>query len=162
MTVEPEGEAAERCQEVADRLQAIEEELEAEAEDDLPADPEALHAEHERLGAEHDALTTGWSAEDRACAGVLAYWDGEGIRTMAGLIRPEDREDRSAAGGGAVGTADAPGGGVKDDGAGSGLDAAEGDAPPDLVLSASLEGDLRTERAAVIGAGLAADPRARP
>ena len=156
VAVEPEGEDAERCREIADRLQAIEEELDAEHEDDLPDDPEALHAEHERLGEEYDALTTGWSAEDRACAGVLAYWDGGGIATVAGLIRPGDREDRqgSPAGPPPAGGATAATAG----GDGPGIDGAEEDAPQDLVLSASLEGDLRTERAAVIGAGLAADP----
>ena len=155
VTVEPDGEDAERCREVADRLQAIEEELDAEHEDDLPDDAEALHAEHERLGEEHDALTTGWSPEDRACAGVLATWDGSGITTVAGLIRPEDREERRGPPGGATAAGGAATGSAGEDGAGPGQD---DDAPQDFVLSASLEGDLRTERAAVIGAGLAADP----
>ena len=155
VAVEPEGEDAERCREIADRLRAIEEELEAEHEDDQACDPEALHAEHERLGAEHDALTTAWSPEDRARAGVLATWDGGGITTVAGLIRPQDLEERRGSPGGAMAAGGATGGTAADDGAGPGQD---DDAPQDLVLSASLEGDLRTERAAVIGAGLAADP----
>ena len=156
VAVEPEGEDAERCREIADRLQAIEEELEAEHEDDQACDPEALHAEHERLGAEQDALTTAWSPEDRARAGVLAYWDGGGITTVAGLIRPQDLEERqgSREGATAAGVATTTTGGED----GAGIDGAEEDAPQDLVLSASLEGDLRTERAAVIGAALAADP----
>ena len=158
VAVEPEGEAGERCREIADRLQAIEEELDAEHEDDLPADAEALHAEHERLGAEYDARTTGWSPEDRARAGVLAYWDGGGIRTMTGLIRPGDLEERRGSPGGATAAGGAATGSASEDGAGSGIDSPEEDAPQDLVLPASLEGDLRTERAAVIGAALAADP----
>ena len=157
VAVEPEGEDAERCREIADRLQAIEEELDAEHKDDLPADAEALHAEHERLGEEYDALTTGWSPEDRACAGVLAYWDGGGITTVAGLIRPEDREERQVPPAGPTADGGATGATEGEDGAG--LDGAEDDdAPRNLVLSASLEADLRTERAAVIGTGLAADP----
>ena len=155
VTVEPEGEAAERCREIADRLQIIDEELDAEHEDDLPDDSEALHAEHERLGEEHDALTTAWSPEDRARAGVLAYWDGDGIATVTGLIRPGDREEHQGSREGATAAGGATTGSASEDGAGPGQD---DDAPQDLVLPASLEGDLRTERAAVIGAGLAADP----
>ena len=155
VTVEPEGEAAERCQEIADRLLALDEELAPEHEDDVPDDIEALEAEHERLNDEHRALTTGWSPEDRARAGVLAFWDGGGIRTMAGLIRPGDREERQGSPGGTTAAGSATGGTAADEEAGPGQD---DDAPQDLVLSASLEGDLRTERAAVIGAGLAADP----
>ncbi len=86
---------------------------------------------------------------------MLAYWDGGGITTVAGLIRPEDLEDRQGCGRGRRRPArcDAPPRGR----GGAGIDATEEDAH--AISSCRLpEGDLRTERAAVIGAALAADP----
>ena len=152
MTLEPEGEDTAHCRAIEERLAEIDATL---REEDRP-EAEELAEEHEEREGERDALTTGWSPEDRARARVMAYRDGGGIMIVMGLVRPEDLEDRIAASTGAAGTTGTPGGVAGEDGAG--LDGPEEDAPRDLVLSASLEGDLGTERAAVIGAGLAADP----
>lgn len=151
MAIKPEGEGAARLRAVEERLADIDVLLREEGHPEA----EELAEEYDELGAERDALATSWSPEDRARAGVLAYWDGDGIATVAGLVRPGDLENRTAAVSGTAGTAVTPGGGA----GGVGTDCAGDDAAPwDLVLSASLEGDLRAERAAVIGAGLAAGP----
>ena len=84
----PEGAAADRCEAIADRLAALDEERDSEECGDL----DALEDEYERLNEEYEALTTGWSPDDLARSGVLAYWDRGRIETVEGLVRPEERE----------------------------------------------------------------------
>ena len=169
--VEPEGEAALRCAAIAERLAAIEAAFEGEAApEDAGTDFDELEAEHERLGEEHDALTHAWAPEDLARAGVLAVWDGDGVATYAGLVRPEDRAAPGASGtGGVAGPAGAMGGagGPFDTGGvpgGAGAPAGPDSAFDDdaggagLALSESLRVDLRTEQAMAIGAALAGQP----
>ncbi|WP_375262507.1 ParB/RepB/Spo0J family partition protein [Palleronia sp.] len=130
------GEAAERCEAIANRLAELDKARDAE---DCP-DIEALNDEYE-------GLTVGFSDADLGRAGVLAYWDQGRIATVEGLVRPEDRQDRTpeASPGGEGTTADEHGG--------------DGETEDDaLVLSESLKLDLRTEQAAVIGTALAGDP----
>ncbi len=148
-SVDPAGEDAARCEAIANRLAELDEARDAamadDQEDGQHLDGDALEDEYEALNEEYDALTTGWSESDLARAGVLAHWDRGEIATVEGLIRPEDRTDRRAE---TTGTAGAAG----DAGAGE-----EGDSDA-LVLAESLKADLKTERAIVIGAALAANP----
>jgi ParB family chromosome partitioning protein len=151
--IEPDGAAAERVTQIADRLVVIDYlRDEAEANDD-GTDLDALEDEYEALQQEHEELTTGYVPEQLAKAGVIAHWRYDGPQVIYGLIRPEDmapaegeaRPSGSAGAGGAAPGTEGPEG-----------DGNEGTAP--LEVAASLAADLRTERAVVIGAGLAADP----
>ncbi|MBM9595093.1 ParB/RepB/Spo0J family partition protein [Roseitranquillus sediminis] len=144
--IEPEGDAAERCRVIAGRLVELDEARESE---DCP-NIDALEDEYERLNEEYDALTSGWSPDDLARSGVIAVWEQGEIRTYAGLVKPEDRE-ASAAGASPSGT------GASGERASAGGTASEEAGQP-VVLSESLEADLRTEQAIVIGSALAADP----
>ena len=154
--IEPEGAAAERATEIADRLVAIDDlretyEVRGEAgANDDGTDFDALEDEYEALQREHEELTTGYGPEQLAKAGVIAHWRYDGPQVIYGLIRPEDMapSEGEAVPGSATGTEGAAPG---TDGDGDG-----GTAP--LEVAASLAADLRTERAVVIGAGLAADP----
>ena len=148
---------AERATAIADRLVAIDE-LRNEAGEGDPGqagaqpDFEALEDEYVALQAASEALTTGWTDEQLARAGVIAHWRHDGPQVVYGLIRPEDA---AAAKGGAA-TPAAPGEPRSEGEAGGETLDAEGTAP--LDVPGSLAVDLRTERAIVIGAGLAADP----
>ncbi|MDO5759385.1 MAG: chromosome partitioning protein ParB, partial [Rhodobacterales bacterium] len=153
--IDPEGEDAARCEAIADRLAALDAARDAAFDDDEEQgehiDGDALEEEYEALSDEYDDLTTGWAPEDLARAGVLAHWDRGQIATVSGLIRPEDRTDRRTdrqveAGG----TAGAAGGGAAGGEQDGGADT--------LELANALKADLKTERAGVIGAALAADP----
>ena len=152
--VEPEGAAAERTIAIADRLLAIDalrDEADEDTEDDERPDFDALEIEYAALQREHEELTTGYSSEQLAQAGVIAHWAHGGIEIVHGLIRPEDvakASDEAPAGGGAAGG---------DAGSADGTPAAGEGATP-LEVTGSLATDLLTERAVVIGAGLAADP----
>ena len=153
--VEPEGEAAERCRVIADRLLAIDEARDAAEEIDDGTDFDALEDECVALTEEHEGLTTGWSEEQCAKAGVIAHWRYDRVEVVTGLIRPGDMETEtgqtsSGVSGAATGTGQA--------GNESGTDGATDDGIAPFEVAASLAADLRTERAIVIGAGLAADP----
>ena len=152
--IEPQGEDAARAVEIADRMAAIDEVREdAEAVDD-GSDFDALEEEYVALMQEHEALTSGYSAEQLAQSGVIAHWAHSSVSVVYGLIRPGDI---AAAKG-----SDDPVGDAGDPAGSSGsttsseAGAEAGGAP--LEVAASLAADLRTERAIVIGAGLAADP----
>ena len=153
--INPEGAAAERATEIADRLVAIDElretyevRGEAEANDD-GTDFDALEDKYEALQREHEELTTGYGPEQLAKAGVIAHWRYDGPQVVYGLIRPEDMASAEGE--------TRPAGPTGSEGAASGSEggADEGTAP--LEVAGSLAADLRTERAIVIGAGLAAD-----
>ncbi|SFH27675.1 chromosome partitioning protein, ParB family [Palleronia marisminoris] len=137
------AEAAERCEAIANRLAELDEARDAE---DCP-DIDALDDEYEALNEEYEGLTVGFSDADLGRSGVLAYWDQGRIATVEGLIRPEDRQDRTPEA--------SPGG----EGTTAGEQGGDGETESDaLVLSESLKLDLRTEQAAVIGTALAGDP----
>ena len=163
--IEPEGAAAERVTAIADRLLAIDALRETyEAGDEAEANDDgtgfdALEDEYEALQQEHEELTTDYSAEQLAQSGVIAHWAHGGPQVIHGLIRPEDlaasRGEAAPAGASAGGESEA--GGTQAPGAVDGADEIDGGTAP-LEVAASLAADLRTERAIVIGAGLAADP----
>ena len=167
--IEPEGEAAERATAIADRLLAIDA-LRDEGDDahefegnagagDERIDLDALENEYVALQEEYEELTTGYAPEQLAQSGVIAHWSHAGSQVVYGLIRPGDAAaargeatpagGSGSAGGGASGPDGTPGVGGTPGGD-------EGTAP--LEVAASLAADLRSERAIVIGAGLAADP----
>ena len=154
--IEPEGAAAVRVTAIADRLLAIDAlRDESEANDD-GTDFDALEDEYEALQEEHEELTTGYGPEQLAQSGVIAHWGYDAPQVVYGLIRPEDAaaargEAPSTTATGQPGAADAPGA-VPD----TNEEGEESPAP--LDVAGSLAADLRTERAIVIGAGLAADP----
>ena len=156
--IELEGEAAERVTAIADRLLAIDE-LRDEADDaehDDETDLSALEDEYDALQQEHEELTTGYGPEQLALSGVIAHWHHDAPQVVYGLIRPGDaaaaRGDApSTTATGQPGAADAPG-------AAPGTDEEGEEGPAPLDVAGSLATDLRTERAIVIGAGLAADP----
>ncbi|WP_371158349.1 ParB/RepB/Spo0J family partition protein [Jannaschia sp. 2305UL9-9] len=153
--IEPEGAAAERCRVIADRLLAIDEARNAAEEMDDGTDFDALQDEYAELTEEHEALTTGWTEEQRAKAGVIAHWRYDRVEVVYGLIRPEDMEaraDETTSGASGVSA------GLGQAGGGSGADGATDEGPAPFEVAASLAADLRTERAIMIGAGLAADP----
>ena len=146
VAVDPTDEDATRCEAIADRLAELDALRDAafgeDGEDgdvDETVDIDALETEYEALNAEYESRTTGWSADDLGRAGVLAYWDRGEIATAVGLVRPEDRTDRTPEAPGA-GSSDADGTGriasadgrKRDDG-----DDAESDA---LVLCELAEG----------------------
>ena len=169
--IEVEEAAAERATAIADRLLAIDA-LRDEGDDahefegdagagDERIDLDALENEYVALQEEYEELTTGYAPEQLAQSGVIAHWSHAGPQVVYGLIRPGDA---AAARGEATpaGVTGATGGCVAASGAdgtpatGSVPGESEGTAP--LDVPASLATDLRSERAIVIGAGLAADP----
>ena len=93
VSVDPQGEDAKRCEAVALRLAQLDEDRDGEDGPDI----DALEEEYDALNGEYERLTTGWASDDLARAGVMAFWDGSGIRTIVGLVRPEDRRDRQPA-----------------------------------------------------------------
>jgi ParB family chromosome partitioning protein len=151
--VEPEGAAAERVTAIADRLLAIDDLREAAEANDDGTDFDALEDEYADLQREHEKLTTGYGPEQLAKAGVIAHWRYDGPQVIYGLIQPEDM---APAEGEAMPLGSAGAGGAAPGTEGPEGDGNEGTAP--LEVAASLAADLRTERAIVIGAGLAADP----
>ena len=170
--VEPEGAAAERATVVADRLLAIDALRDAgdgahEFEGDAGAGDEridlsGLGDEYVALQEEYAEPTTDYGPEQLAQSGVIVHWGQGGVEIGCGLIRPGDA---AAARGEATpgGTTGSTGGGASDPDGATGTTGAGGEAPTDegtapLDVTGSLATDLRTERAIVIGAGLAADP----
>lgn len=153
--IEPEGAAAERCRVIADRLLAIDEARDAAEEMDDGTDFDALEDEYAELTEEHEALTTGWTEKQCAKAGVIAHWRYDRVEIVYGLIRPEDMGDGTGAASSSTGASAAGTGDVSDR---SDAHDTNDDVPAPFEVAASLSADLRTERAVVIGAGLAADP----
>ena len=154
--IEPEGEAAERCQVIADRLLSIDEARDAAEEIDDGTDFDALEDEYVALTEEHEALTTGWTEEQCAKAGVIAHWRYDRVEVVYGLIRPEDMEgdtSETTSTGKVAAFGTGQSGGDR-----TGTDGSADEGPATFEVAASLAADLRTERAIVIGAGLAADP----
>ncbi|WHZ38354.1 ParB/RepB/Spo0J family partition protein [Sagittula sp. MA-2] len=137
--VEPDESGQQRVNEVTAELEKLEREMENE---DL-AD-EAYNALYERvdaLEAEARDLQEAYSAEDLARSGVIATWAQGRISLHVGLVRPEDRPERSDK---------VPG-----------TSAEEGAADSDeITYPASLTEDLKTERAMALGAAMTMHPEA--
>ena len=137
--IEPDESGQQRVDEITAELEKLEREMENE---DL-AD-EAYNALYERvdaLEAEARDLQEAYSTEDLARSGVIATWAQGKISLHVGLVRPEDRPERS--------------------GKASGKSAEEGASDSDeITYPASLTEDLKTERAMALGAAMAMHPEA--
>ncbi|EAQ02658.1 ParB-like nuclease [Pseudooceanicola batsensis HTCC2597] len=137
--VEPDEKGSRRVDEITAELEKLEHEMENEELED-----EAYNELYERvdaLEAEARALQEAYSAEDLARSGVIASWSHGRISLHVGMVRPEDKAERSGKGTGAP----------------SDKGAADGD---EITYPASLTEDLKTERAMALGAAMTMHPEA--
>jgi ParB family chromosome partitioning protein len=137
--VEPDEKGSRRVDEITAELEKLEHEMENEELED-----EAYNELYERvdaLEAEARDLREAYSTEDLASSGVIASWSHGKISLHVGMVRPEDKTERSGKGTGAP----------------SDKGAADGD---EITYPASLTEDLKTERAMALGAAMAKHPEA--
>ncbi len=137
--VEPDEKGSRRVDEITAELEKLEREMENEELED-----EAYNELYERvdaLEAEARDLREAYSTEDLASSGVIASWSHGKISLHVGMVRPEDKTERSGKGTGAP----------------SDKGAADGD---EITYPASLTEDLKTERAMALGAAMAKHPEA--
>ena len=137
--VEPDEKGQQRVDEITAELEKLEhgmenEELEDEAYNELYESVDALEAEARDL-------QEAYSTEDLARSGVIASWSHGKISLHVGMVRPEEKAERSGKGTGAP----------SDNGA------VDGD---QITYPASLTEDLKTERAMALGAAMAMHPEA--
>lgn len=137
--VEPDEKGQQRVDEITAELEKLEREMENEELED------AAYNEHydrvDELEAEARDLQEAYSKEDLARSGVIASWSHGKISLHVGMVRPEDKAERSG----------------KDTGAPSDKGTADGD---EITYPASLTEDLKTERAMALGAAMAMHPEA--
>ncbi len=139
--IDPDEAAQKRIDEITAELEKLQLEMEDEGLED-----DAYNALYERVDAlEEEArnLQEAYSAEDLACAGVIASWSNAQVTLHLGLVRPEDT--------------------VKEKGAPSSSTNTTGEEAPDageITYPASLAEDLKTERAMALGAAMALHPEA--
>ncbi|MEM7731038.1 MAG: ParB/RepB/Spo0J family partition protein, partial [Pseudomonadota bacterium] len=138
-TIEPNAKGKKRLETITAELERLEREMEDESLEDSAYD--ALYEKVDALEAEARELQEAYSAEDLARAGVIASWSNGQVTLHVGLVRPEDRQE-------AVGKAS--GSTSKDDKPDS----------DEIVYPASLQADLKTERAMALGAAMAMHPKA--
>jgi ParB family chromosome partitioning protein len=137
--VEPDEKGQKRVDEITAELEKLEHEMENEELED-----EAYNELYDRvdaLEAEARALQEAYNAEDLARSGVIASWSHGKISLHVGMVRPEDKAERSGKGTGAP----------------SDKGAADGD---EITYPASLTEDLKTERAMALGAAMTMHPEA--
>ena len=127
------------------RLEAIQQEMDElslqmqdeNIDDDTYAE---LSDKMDALDAEATALQEGYAEKDLARAGVIASWGHGSVMLHVGMVRPEDMpEEKKPATKGADGA---------------------GEADDHIVYAASLQDDLKVERAMALGAALAQNPAA--
>lgn len=137
--VEPDEKGRKRVDEITAELEKLEHEMEnEELEDEAYND---LYDRVDELEAEARDLQEAYSAEDLARSGVIASWAHGKISLHVGIVRPEDKAERSGKGTGAP----------------SDKGAADGD---EITYPASLTEDLKTERAMALGAAMTMHPEA--
>ena len=137
--VEPDEKGSRRVDEITAELERREHEMENEELED-----EAYNELYERvdaLEAEARDLQEAYSKEDLARSGVIASWSHGKISLHVGMVRPDDKAERSGKGTGAP----------------SDKGAADGD---EITYPASLTEDLKTERAMALGAAMTMHPEA--
>lgn len=131
--VEPDAAGQKRLDEITTRMEALEEQQNNEGISD--EEYAAIEDEYDQLSEEADDLQTAYKPDDLARAGVVATWNN-GVHLTVGLVRPEEKvADKKAAEGSKT---------QPDDDA--------------ITYPASLDADLKTERAMVLGAALASAP----
>ncbi|WP_299155073.1 ParB N-terminal domain-containing protein [uncultured Tateyamaria sp.] len=142
--VDMDDEAQARADEIAEEIEALEKEME---DDDMEQDAnDALYDRVDALETEIRDLQEAYSTEILERAGVMASWSNNRITLHVGLIRPEDR----------VAQPGAAGGGNEDSTAGND----DKPASDEIVYSAALQDDFKTERAMALGAAMAMNPEA--
>ncbi|KZY33269.1 chromosome partitioning protein ParB [Pseudooceanicola lipolyticus] len=137
--VEPDEKGQKRVDEIAAELEKLEHEMENEE-----LEEEAYNELYERvdaLEAEARDLQEAYGTEDLSRSGVIASWSHGKISLHVGMVRPEDKAERSGKGTGAP----------------SDRGAVDGD---QITYPASLTEDLKTERAMALGAAMAMHPEA--
>ena len=85
---------------LVEQMDKVAAECEAAEEADDFDEIERLDTLHEEIRLKHEALTEGFTADELASAGVIAYWQHGEARLHIGMIRPEDQqtqEDETAA-----------------------------------------------------------------
>ena len=139
-TVEPDDSSRERVLAIEAEIEELSRKMEDEGLDDDAYND--LSDRVDQLEDEARDLLEAYDPDDLARAGVIASWNGSEIVLTVGLVRPEDKvaqPGRSVAAGGAS------------------EDASDAD---DIVYAASLQDDLKTERAMALGAAMAQNPEA--
>lgn len=131
--IEPDEAGQKRVDAITSQLRDLEDRMEDQTISNEAYDECADQVE--ALSEEADALQTAYAPEDLARAGVFATWNN-GLQLSVGLVRPEDAKSKKAP------STDPDG--PKDDG--------------EITYAASLEADLKTERAMALGAALAQNP----
>ena len=140
--VEPDAVGQKRLDAINDELEKLQLEMEDES-----LENDAYNTLYDRVDAlEEEArdLQEAYSAEDIARAGIMASWSNGQITLHVGLVRPEDKPE-------AV---------VQTNSTGASSADAEGKGGDEIVFSASLSDDLKTERAMALGAAMAMHPQA--
>lgn len=149
--VEPDEAGQKRLDEIIAEIDTLNAELEAE---DLEGD--AYNARYDRveaLEAEAEDLQQAYCAEHLAIGGVHATWHNGEIMFTTGLVKRAVEPPR------ADGDYLQDGGEVPGE-EGTEANNAEGDGDIDIVYSAALADDLKTERAMALGAAMAGNPQA--
>ncbi|MBY5933099.1 ParB/RepB/Spo0J family partition protein [Tateyamaria omphalii] len=137
--IEPDAKGQKRLETITAELEQLEREMEDES---LDKDAyEALYEKVDALEAEARDLQEAYGADDLARSGVIASWSNGQVTLHVGLVRPEDRQES---------TSKASGSASKDDNPGS----------DEIAYPASLQEDLKTERAMALGAAMAMHPKA--
>ncbi len=137
--VEPDEQGSRRVDEITAELEKLEHEMENEELEDAAYND--LYDRVDELEAEARDLQEAYSTEDLARSGVIASWSHGKISLHVGMVRPEDKAERSGKGTGSL----------------SDKGAADGD---EITYPASLTEDLKTERAMALGAAMTMHPEA--
>ncbi|MEM7518344.1 MAG: chromosome partitioning protein ParB, partial [Planctomycetota bacterium] len=128
-----------RLETITAELEQLEREMEDESLDEEAYD--ALYEKVDALEAEARDLQEAYSAQDLAKSGVIASWSNGQVTLHFGLVRPEDRQEAAGKARGSASKDDKP-------------DSDE------IVYPASLQEDLKTERAMALGAAMAMHSKA--
>ncbi|KIC39825.1 plasmid partitioning protein ParB [Ruegeria sp. ANG-R] len=137
--IEPDEQAQKRIDEITAELEKLQLEMEDESlEDDAY---NSLFDRVDDLESEARELQEAYSEEDLARAGVIASWSNGQVSLHVGLVRPEDRTETAG----------------KNSSMSGGESAKDSD---EIVYSASLSEDLKTERAMALSAAMATHPEA--
>ncbi|GFE67230.1 ParB/RepB/Spo0J family partition protein [Litoreibacter roseus] len=137
--IEPDEAGQKRLDVISEELEKLQLDMEDESLEEAAYD--ALYDKVDALEAEARDLQEAYSAEDLARSGVIASWSNGQVTLHVGLVRPEDRQEAAGK---------VPGSASKDDKPDS----------DEIVYPASLQADLKTERAMALGAAMAIHPKA--
>ncbi len=137
--IEPDAKGQKRLETITAELENLEREMEDESLDEEAYD--ALYEKVDTLEAEARDLQEAYSAEDLVRSGVIASWSGGQVTLHVGLVRPDDRTEANS-----KASSSASHDGTRDS--------------DEIVYPASLQEDLKTERAMALGAAMTVHPKA--